>query len=71
LPEGAFKILVTADLTTIKERFKKRMNGNLPKSVEAMLEKKHSIFKNIKYDYHYDDDKDIKNLLLKIKDIMV
>jgi len=47
------------------------MNGNLPKSVEAMLEKKHSIFKNIKYDYHYDDDKDIKNLLLKIKDIMV
>lgn len=44
LPDGAFKILITADLETIKERFAARMNGTLPPPVAAMLEKKHGCF---------------------------
>ena len=36
LPEGAVRILVHADLDTIRERFKARMRGNLPAPVAAM-----------------------------------
>ena len=44
LPEGALRILVTADLELIKSRFARRMRGNLPAPVAAMLEKKHGCF---------------------------
>ena len=44
LPEGALRILVTADLEIIKSRFAQRMRGNLPAPVAAMLEKKHGCF---------------------------
>jgi len=44
LPEGALRVLVTADLETIKVRFAQRMNGNLPAAVGAMLERKHGCF---------------------------
>ena len=44
LPEGALRILVTADLETIKSRFAQRMHGVLPAPVAAMLEKKHGCF---------------------------
>ena len=44
LPEGALRILATADLQTIKSRFAQRMRGNLPAPVAAMLEKKHGCF---------------------------
>ena len=54
LPEGAVRILVYADLDTIKERFKARMHGNLPAPVAQMLEKKHGIFDNGTYDYRFD-----------------
>ena len=54
LPDGAVKILVTADLDTIKERFKARMHGNLPAPVEQMLERKHGMFDEIDYDLRYD-----------------
>lgn len=50
LPNGAFRILVTAELETIKSRFAKRMNGNLPKPVELMIERKHGMFDNEKCD---------------------
>ena len=52
LPNGAFRILVTADLELIKSRFAKRMRGNLPASVAAMLEKKHGCFDAEPYDIH-------------------
>jgi deoxyadenosine/deoxycytidine kinase len=52
LPDGAFRILVTADLELIKSRFAQRMRGNLPASVEAMLEKKHGCFDAEPYDIH-------------------
>jgi hypothetical protein len=54
LPEGAVRILVSADLDTIKERFKARMHGVLPTPVEKMLERKHGMFDNGTYDYHFD-----------------
>ena len=54
LPEGAVKILVTADMETIKERFKTRMHGNLPAPVEQMLVRKHGMFDDGTYDYRFD-----------------
>ena len=44
LPEGAVRILVSADLDTIKKRFQQRMRGNLPAPVAQMLERKHGMF---------------------------
>ncbi len=44
LPDGAFRVLVTADLDVIKERFAQRMRGNLPAPVATMLERKHGCF---------------------------
>ncbi len=52
LPDGAIRILVTADLDLIKERFTQRMHGNLPAPVAAMLEKKHGCFDKEPHDYH-------------------
>ena len=54
LPEEAIRILVSADLDTIKARFRARMHGNLPAPVAEMLEKKHGIFDDGDYDYRYD-----------------
>lgn len=52
LPGGAVRILVTAELETIKERFAARMHGNLPAPVAAMLEKKHGCFDQEPHDFH-------------------
>ena len=52
LPEGCIRILVTADLEAIKERFAQRMRGSLPAPVAAMLEKKHGCFDDEPHDYH-------------------
>lgn len=52
LPEGAIRILVTAELDTIKTRFAQRMRGNLPAPVAAMLEKKHGCFDSEPHDFH-------------------
>ena len=52
LPEGAIRILVTADLDTIKARFAQRMRGNLPAPVATMLEKKHGCFDAETHDIH-------------------
>ena len=52
LPEGALRILVTADLEQIKSRFAQRMGGKLPAPVEAMLEKKYGCFDEVAHDIH-------------------
>lgn len=52
LPEGALRILVTADLELIKSRFSQRMRGNLPAPVATMLEKKHGCFDAQPHDIH-------------------
>ena len=54
LPDGAIRILVTADLETIKKRFAVRMHGTLPEPVALMLERKHGMFDSGEYDYRYD-----------------
>ncbi len=54
LPENAIRILVSADLDTIKDRFRERMHGNLPAPVETMLEKKHGMFDDVLCDYRFD-----------------
>ena len=57
LPDGAVRILVTADLETIKERFRARMHGNLPAPVALMLERKHGLFDSWEYEYLFDGAK--------------
>ena len=52
LPQGALRILVTADLELIKSRFAQRMRGTLPAPVAAMLEKKHGCFDAEPHDIH-------------------
>lgn len=47
LPEGAFRIVLTADLEVIQERFKARMRGNLPAPVAKMLEMKHGMYDDL------------------------
>ncbi len=54
LPDGAVRILVSADLETIKERFTARMHGYLPAPVALMLERKHGMFDSGEYDYRFD-----------------
>lgn len=49
--DTAVKILMTADLDIIKERFAERMGGKLPPPVEKMLERKHGSFDSLPHDY--------------------
>lgn len=69
LPEGAYKIVLTAKLEVIKERFKQRMRGNLPLPLEKMLESKHGMYDNlecnIKLDSNYNIEEVINSILSK------
>ena len=68
LPDGAFRILVTADLDLIKSRFAQRMRGNLPAPVAAMLEKKHGCFDAEQYDIHVlSGETDLDDAIAQIK----
>ncbi len=67
LPEGALRILATADLETIKARFAQRMHGNLPVPVAAMLEKKHGCFDAEPHDLHViSGETDIDEIVKKV-----
>ena len=67
LPEKCFKILVTAEIAVIKERFATRMRGTLPPPVAFMLEKNHGKFDNIQREFHYKDADDYTALKDKIR----
>lgn len=56
IPTGAVRILVTAQLDTIKERFTARMHGMLPLPVAAMLEKKHGGFDHETADMRFESE---------------
>lgn len=56
LPEGCVRVLVTAGLAAIKERFAARMHGNLPAPVAAMLERKYGRFETEAHDLRVDTD---------------
>ena len=63
LPEGTFKIVLTADLETIKSRFKERMRGFLPPPVEKMLESKHGIYDNLDCNLKLDEIYNVDDVL--------
>ncbi len=72
LPEKAVRVLVTADLDTIKVRFAQRMRGNLPAPVAAMLEKKHGCFDTEKHDIHVvSGQSDLDEVCLSIQNIIL
>jgi cytidylate kinase len=50
LPEVCARVLMTAPIEVIKERFAARTGGKLPPAVAAMLEKKHGAFDDAKHD---------------------
>lgn len=56
LPENTKRILITASLNTIKERFRNRMRGTLPKPVEEMLERKYGQFESFPYELRIDTE---------------
>ena len=66
LPDGAVTVLMTADLSSILERFSARMRGNLPELVRQMLEKKHGCFDNGNYDHRIHNCRDIDTVIGKI-----
>lgn len=69
LPDGAVRVLVTAELDTIKERFKARMHGVLPPPVEKMLEMKHGCFDSGEYDHRFKSgEDDIEAFCERLKD---
>ena len=69
LPEGAFKIVLCAELEVIKERFKARMRGNLPLPVAKMLDARHGMYDfldcHLKLDGNYNMDDVFRALPLK------
>ena len=54
LPAGCIRVLVTAPLEIIRERFSRRTGGTLPAGVSKMLEKKHGCFDGEPHDFHVD-----------------
>lgn len=66
LPRNAIKIVLTAELDVIKERFRQRMRGNLPLPLEKMLDSRHGIYDNLdctlKLDGGYEVNEIIKAL---------
>lgn len=69
LPEGAFRIVLTAELDAIKSRFKDRMRGNLPMPVEKMLEAKHGMYDHLDCNLKLDGNYNIEDVweALKLK----
>ena len=63
LPAGAFRIVLTAELETIKARFRERMRGNLPMPVEKMLEAKHGMYDGLTCDLKLDGNYDTEGVL--------
>ena len=66
LPNGAFRIVLTAELNTIKERFKERMRGILPPPVEKMLEAKHGMYDDLECDLKLDSNYNVDEVIAKI-----
>ncbi len=62
LPEGAFRIVLTAPLDTIKARFKERMRGNLPLPVEKMLETKHGMYDTLDCNMKLDSNDNVEDV---------
>ncbi len=66
LPEKAFKIVVTANIQTIKKRFKERLRGILPPPVEKMLENNHGIYDNLACDLKVEQNYNLEDIFNKL-----
>ena len=66
LPQGAFTIVLTAELDAIKDRFRTRMRGNLPLPVEKMLEAKHGMYDDLDCSLKLDANYQIEEILKSI-----
>ncbi|MDE5715714.1 MAG: hypothetical protein K2I42_06225 [Anaeroplasmataceae bacterium] len=66
LPAGTFKIVLTAELEVIKERFKERMRGNLPLPLEKMLESKHGMYDDLECHLRLDANYDIEEVINRL-----
>ena len=66
LPEGAFVIVLTAQLDVIKARFKERMRGNLPLPLEKMLESRHGMYDDMPCDLKLDNNYNIEEVTKKL-----
>lgn len=67
LPVGAVRILMTADLELILERFAGRMHGTLPVPVRQMLERKHGMFDKEAHQFHIHNS-EIQSLFEQIQE---
>ena len=70
LPDGAIRILVTADLSLIQERFAQRMHGNLPDPVRTMLERKHGSFDSVPHDHRVHNSFGIEEVCVRIQEAL-
>lgn len=52
LPEKCVRVLMSAPIQVVKERFAQRTGGKLPPPVAAMLEKKHDMFDGVSHEIH-------------------
>ncbi len=50
LPEDCARVLMTAPIEVMKERFAKRTGGKLPPPIASMLERKHGMFDAVSCD---------------------
>ncbi|MBR2053611.1 MAG: hypothetical protein IJ968_01815 [Clostridia bacterium] len=66
LPDGAFRIVLTAELDTIKARFRERMHGYLPPPVEKMLEAKHGMYDNLPCQMKLNAAYDLRDVIDKL-----
>jgi len=66
LPPNVIRVVLTADLDVIKQRFAQRTNGNLPPPVAAMLEAKHGMFDDAKCNLRFHNADDVSAVCDKI-----
>lgn len=66
LPDGAFRIVLTAELDTIKARFRERMHGHLPPPVEKMLEAKHGMYDDLPCQMKLNAAYDLRDVIAKL-----
>jgi len=67
VPDRVMKVLLTASLDTIIERFSKRFRGHLPKPVEGMIKRKHGMFDDYEHDLLVNEDMTNDQAVQKIK----
>ncbi len=66
LPQNAMRVLLTAPLEVIKQRFACRMRGILPPPVAQMLERNHGIFDDQPCHIHLESGFDVDDTVQQI-----